>query len=119
MDIKGIGNDILNTYSELGKSQESQTDFEEIFNRAIEEQDDARLQDACEEFESYYVQQLFKEMRKTVPKGGLFEESNEQAIYEDMLDEEYSKVIGENRGFGIADALYRQLSPKFKGPTNE
>jgi Rod binding domain-containing protein len=27
-----------------------------------------------------------------------------------MLDEEYSKIISEGQGIGIADALYKQLS---------
>ncbi len=36
---------------------------------------------------------LFKEMRKTVPDGGLFEKSNAGEIYSEMLDEEYSKLF--------------------------
>lgn len=112
MDIKGIGNDITNTYSQITNSQGSEDEFQKIFDKAIEDQDDKQLKEACQEFEAYFVQNLFKEMRKTVPDGGLFESSNEGQIYEDMLDEEYSKTIAENNGAGIANALYKQLAPK-------
>lgn len=113
MDIKGIGSELINTYTDSSSSKDVETKFETIFEAALESQDDAELQKACEEYEAYYVQNLFKEMKKTIPKGGLFEDSNERDIFEDMLDEEYSKVISEGRGFGIADALYKQLNPKY------
>lgn len=113
MDVKGIGSDLLNTYTDSSNAKEVETKFETIFEAALESQDDQELQKAYEEYEAYYVQKLFKEMRKTIPEGGMFEESNERNIFEDMLDEEYSKVISEARGFGVADALYRQLNPKY------
>lgn len=112
MDISGIGNDLLNTYTDISKSSETESNFKDVFDKALESKDDEELMDACIEYEAYYVQQLFKEMRKTIPDGGLFEDSNEQDIYEDMLDEEYSKVMANNKGFGIANSLYKQLSPQ-------
>ena len=53
--------------------------------------------------------QMYKQMRKTVPEGGLFEKSPAREIFEDMLDEEIINNAKE-RGIGIADILYRQLS---------
>jgi len=112
MDIKGIGNDITNAYSQIKTSEDSEIEFQKIFDQAIGEHDDKALKEACQEFEAYFVQQLFKEMRKTIPEGGLIEASNEGQIYEEMLDEEYSKTISINNGMGIASSLYKQLSTK-------
>ncbi len=112
MDIKGIGNDISNAYSSISNSKQQEMEFQKIIDKAIKDRDDKQLREACEGFEAYYVQQLFKEMRKTVPDGGMFEKSNEGEIYKDMLDEEYSAVISKGSGTGIADSLYKQLSPK-------
>ena len=39
--------------------------------------DDKSLLKACQDFEAIFVQQLLKEMRKTVPKDGFIPESNE------------------------------------------
>ena len=112
MDIKGIGNDITNAYSQITNSEESENDFQKIFDQAIDNQDDEELKEACQEFEAYFVQRLFTEMRKTIPDGGLTESSSEGEIYEEMLDEEYSKTISQSSGIGIASTLYKQLSPK-------
>ena len=114
MDIKGIGNEITNAYTSVSNSEQNETKFQEIFDKAIKDKDDKELKEACESFEADFVQRLFTEMRKTIPKGGLFEGSNEEKIYQDMMDEKYSETISKNRGAGIADALYKQLSPKIK-----
>lgn len=112
MDIKGIGNDLTSLYTSTAASDASETKFKDIFDKALAQKDDAELKDACNQFEAYFVQQLFQEMRKTVPKGGLFEDSNEKGIYDNMLDEQYSKAISERGAAGISSALYKQLSPK-------
>ena len=119
MEIRGIGNDITNAYQGINESEQKATDFQKIIDQAIKEKDDQELKKACEEFEAYYVQQLFKEMRKTVPDGGMFEKSNEKDIYTDMLDTEYSSVVSKGSGTGIADVLYKQLSPKIHTKENE
>ena len=68
------------------------------------------LYEQCVEFESIFVKMMLKEMRKTVDKtdslvsGGFAED-----IYQDLLDNEYSKTMTKNAGFGLADSLYRQL----------
>jgi flagellar protein FlgJ len=110
MEISGIGSDLISTYSKISNSKDQESEFQKIFDRAIEEKNDEELKEACQEFEAYFVQQLFKEMRKTIPDGGLFEDSNEKKIYVDMLDEEYSKTISKRQAAGIADTLYKQLS---------
>lgn len=112
MEIKGIGSELTSLYSGNAASQASETQFKDVFEKALEQKDDAKLREACDQFEAYFVQQLFKEMRKTIPQGGLFENSNERGIYEGMLDEEYSNVISKRSSTGISNALYKQLSPK-------
>ena len=68
------------------------------------------LYEQCLEFESIFVKMMLKEMRKTVDKtdslvnGGFAED-----IYQDLLDNEYSKTMSNTAKFGLADMLYRQL----------
>lgn len=110
MEIKGIGNEISKAYSGVQASQESEDHFKKIMEEAMKTEDDKALESACKEFEAYYIQQLFTQMRKTVPDGGMFQESNERNIYEDMLYEEHAKNLSQGKGIGIADVMYRQLS---------
>lgn len=73
---------------------------------------DKALRSACEEFESYFMYSLMKEMRKTVPETAFMHGGRAEEIFRDMMDEEMAKRISHTpgAGIGIADMLYRQLS---------
>jgi Rod binding domain-containing protein len=71
----------------------------------------SKLYEQCQEFESIFLKMMLSEMQKTVDKsdslisGGWAEE-----IYQDQLDDEYSKSMAKTANFGLADQLYRQLA---------
>lgn len=90
--------------------EQSKGDFQEVLARAQREQDEPKLKQACQDIEAMFIQQMFKQMRATVPKGGLIPESMGTKIYEEMLDAEYSKLMASSPdNFGIAEMLYQQL----------
>lgn len=74
----------------------------------------AKLKDACSEFESIFMHQMLKEMRKTVDKknsmvyGGQAEE-----IFSDMLDQERAKEMK----IGLGDMMFSQLSQSIVNTT--
>ena len=63
------------------------------------------------EFEAIFIKQMLNVMRQTVDKSGLIEGGMAEEIFEDMLYDEYAKKMAESRQLGIADIIYRQLSP--------
>ena len=71
----------------------------------------SKLYEQCQEFESIFVKMMLTEMQKTVDKssdltsGGYGEE-----VFQDLLNDEYSKSMSKSADFGLADQLYRQLS---------
>jgi len=71
----------------------------------------SKLYEQCQEFESIFVKMMLKQMRATVDKSdSLLSGGWAEDIYQDMLDDEYSKTMAQNAGFGLADQLYRQLA---------
>ncbi|HEX2951304.1 MAG TPA: rod-binding protein [Armatimonadota bacterium] len=72
--------------------------------------DNAKLKDACQQFESYMLSQLFSTMRASIPEDGLLPRSQGEKIFQEMLDGEYTKEISRSQSIGIASLLYRQLS---------
>ena len=58
------------------------------------------LKQSCQDFEAIFIQSLFKEMRKTVPEGGLFPRSTATEMYRDMLDQEVAKKVAERQSIG-------------------
>jgi Rod binding domain-containing protein len=71
----------------------------------------SKLYAQCQEFESIFVKMMLKEMRNSVDKtDALLSGGWAEDIYQDMLDDEYSKSMAKNAGFGLADQLYKQLA---------
>jgi len=71
--------------------------------------DSERLKQACEDFESIFVDFMLQQMRRTVPENALFGGGHAEQIYTSMMDSELSKSISHQRGLGLADQMYRQL----------
>ncbi len=73
---------------------------------------DDELMDACKQFEAYFVEQMFKEMVKTIPS-----ESEGSGSMNSMLDYYKDQMIqgiaeetaDQNGGLGLAQMLYEQM----------
>ncbi len=65
-----------------------------------------KLKNACSEFESIFMHQMLKEMRKTVNKTGMVHGGQAEEIFSDMLDQERAKSMN----IGLGDILFMQLS---------
>ena len=76
------------------------------------QRDKQALKKSCQDFEAIFVQSMFQAMRKTVPEGGLFEESSPTKIYQDMLDQEIATQISRHQSLGLAEQMYRQMEKK-------
>lgn len=70
---------------------------------------DKELLDVCYEMESIFVGQMLKTMRKTVMETDFFGKSMAKDIFNDMLYDEYAKVMAQSDAFGLARQIYTQL----------
>lgn len=73
--------------------------------------EEAKLRDACEGFESIFLQKMWEQMRKNVKKEGYLHSKDEEA-YQSMFDTELAKKMASAGGIGLGDMLYEQLSQK-------
>jgi flagellar protein FlgJ len=70
---------------------------------------DRELLDVCYEMESIFVGQMLKTMRKTVMETDFFGKSMAKDIFNDMLYDEYAKLMAKSDAFGLARQIYDQL----------
>ena len=71
--------------------------------------DPEAVEQAAKQFESFFLAQILKNMRQTIPKDGLFEQGFSSEVYTEMLDQEYARSLSESGGIGLADVLQRQF----------
>jgi flagellar protein FlgJ len=102
-----IGNNLNfnNITSVLDASKNTNKLDEQLSN--TENMNDEELKEVCKSFETYFVEQMFKEMRKTVHSSD--EENEYMSYFGDMLYQDYAGKIAENNGIGIAKMLYESM----------
>ena len=71
----------------------------------------SKLYKVSQEFEAIFIKQMLNVMRKSVSKTGLLDGGMAEEIFEDMLYDEYAQKMAASGSFGIADMIYKQLSP--------
>ena len=89
--------------------------FQAALERAVADKDKEKLMTACKEFEQYFIQMMYKEMRKTVfrDEKSLIPKNAAEDYFQEMLDEQYSKVSTDQGGIGLAKFLYQQMSGQY------
>lgn len=74
--------------------------------------EDARLLEACQEFESLLVSQLLSGMRTNSLKSDFLEKGTEDEMFGGMLDQEIARTVSHQEGIGLANLLFEQLTGK-------
>ena len=80
--------------------------------RGAERDNPQRLRAAAEEFEAVMLNLMVKEMRKNVPDSPIFGKDTGREIFNEMLDDQYVRLMTQRGGIGLADMLVRQLKGK-------
>lgn len=117
MDISSINSynsDIIASSMKQKQEQQKVDSFADALNEAAASKDDIKLKEACKEFESYFINYIFKQMQNSVYSinngEGLIKRSQGEEIFTEMLNEQYSEKATEQGGIGLADMMYKQLS---------
>lgn len=74
----------------------------------------ARRHKALQELEGIFLHLLLKEMRKSVPQGGLLGDSPAQKMFTEMLDEVYAQQMAKSGQLGLAKAMGNQIDAQAK-----
>lgn len=116
MDIGGIGS----AYANYMTSQASNSKAETLQNKLAggsAATDEEELREACKEFESYFVEQVFNSMMKTTK---VFSDDEEDGYATKMVDyfkdfavQELCDKVTDGDGLGLANILYEQMKRNY------
>lgn len=99
--------DTSSIYSLYNTSASSNTSkLESLSSSSLENAEDEELLEACKSFETYFVEQVFKEMAKTVERS---DENEYTEYFGDMLYQQYAEDVTESGSLGIAQLLYESM----------
>ncbi len=113
MDISSL----TSGYTDLYVTQQSQTasKLESELDADFTQKTEDELMSACKEFEAYFLEMMFKEMMKTIPKD---EESssyttNIMDYYQDSMLQELAADSTDTNPLGLAQQLYEQMKRNY------
>ena len=88
----------------------SALDFAQIAQLKSNAQTDQEgsLSQVAQQFESIFINMMLQSMRKATERSGLMD-SDAAQTYESMFDQELALHLSEQGGFGVAEALERQM----------
>lgn len=125
MDIGSINSAFVNTVSDNAKAasnrlQDKARNLSDSFNTSgpagtvakKAEASDEELMDVCKEFEAYFIEQVFKNMKKSmVPRSDSMSgaDATLKDFYEDKLMSEYASGAARQSDNGLAQMLYEQM----------
>ena len=67
------------------------------------------MEKVARDFESIFINKLFESMRKAIPKSDLLD-SSAMDMYQTMMDQEMAKEMSKQKGMGIGEMVYNDLS---------
>ena len=126
MEIIGASNAQFRDFAMTQNRHETEMNqFRSLFDAALENAgqtgpdhegtvlDRAALRDAAEMFESFFLNMMFREMRRTsahLNENAFIPKSHAERIFTEMMDEQVAEDAARAGGIGIADMIYRQMT---------
>lgn len=75
----------------------------------VYDQNRESIREVAEKFESMFLSQMFGHMFKGIKSDGVMGGGNGEAIFRDMLVQEYGNQVSSAGGIGLSDSIERQL----------
>jgi len=116
MDISSIGGTNYAQQALTSLDQETKTteSFASVLENAQLSGNKTEIMQACKDFESYFMQIMFRQMRKTsmsLSEDSFLPVGRAEETFQDMLDEEYAKkAANTGGGIGLATFMYKQMT---------
>lgn len=110
MEIGSINSAFVNTVSDNAKA--ASNDLTKKLDKDMSDATDQELMDVCKEFEAYFIEQVFKNMKKSmVPQTESMSgaDATLKDFYEDKLMSEYAAGAAKQSENGLAQMLYEQM----------
>lgn len=115
MDISGIGSSAYASYIQEQNINETKLK-EQLNNTDYSTATEEELLDACKQFEAYFLEQVFKEMQKTVDcfkEDSSGSSDNLVSYFKDETIQQLAETSTETQGLGLAQMLYEQMKRNY------
>lgn len=101
-------------YASVMQSDQTNNLTNNLKNVGKSDATDDEMMEACKEFEAYMIEQVYKQMEKTIMKADE-EENDYEEYFGDMRIQEYAAMASEQGTFSLAQQLYDAMKTQSQG----
>ncbi|MEY8516532.1 rod-binding protein [Lachnospiraceae bacterium 29-84] len=115
LEVGGI-NSYFNYNTDTATATTSTSKLEDTLKNDLSGATDDELMSVCKDFESYFIEQMFKAMQKMVPDSGQDTSASTkqlQEFYKEQMVQSFAEQSTEGGGLGIAQVLYEQMKRNY------
>jgi len=109
MDISNLTSSYTELYSNSAQMSKLETTLKSADASGKSKMEDKELMDACKQFEAYFLEQVFKEMQKTVHRNDDSSQNSLMEYFEDRYVQQIAEDSTETNSLGLAQMLYEQM----------
>ncbi|MBQ7463693.1 MAG: rod-binding protein [Lachnospiraceae bacterium] len=115
IDSSYFSNYLNNVQDDAASKTAQYTSLKNRLNSTDKNTSDDELMDVCKQFEAYFIEQVFKEMEKTVPKSDMGYNSDDRLVnfFKDDVRQKLASKAGEQQGLGLAQMMYEQMKRNY------
>ena len=84
--------------------------YDTYYNNVTSSKED-ELMEVCKDFESYFVQKMFEEAKKSLENED--EKGEYMQYFSNMLNETYADAVVDGGGLGLAQQLYDSMKTQY------
>ncbi|MGN0308163.1 MAG: rod-binding protein [Lachnospiraceae bacterium] len=114
MELSGL-TDIYSSYLDQQIDNAQTSKLQSTITKDYSKATDDELMDVCKQFEAYFLEQVFKQMEKTILKDEESSGSTSTLVdyFKDSAIAELATQSTETQGLGIAQMLYEQMKRNY------
>lgn len=106
--MDALSSSLYARYSSVYDDQSSESLIKSLGSKQSDATDEEMLK-ACKEFEQYFIEQVIKEVKKTIPKDDLLGDNEYMNMFEDQMFQGVAEKITESGEIGLAKQLYDSM----------
>lgn len=118
MNINSINsmNTMYNDYIANSAASQKTARMEQLAKQGYDNASDDELMEVCKEFEAYFLEQVFKQMQKTVPESQFTSSSTSTLVdyFKDRAIQELAVQSTEQNSLGLAQMMYEQMKRNYE-----
>jgi flagellar protein FlgJ len=115
MDISSLNSAYTDAYASLANTQSTKQLESSLTTGASTASSEEELLDVCKQFESYFLEQVYKAMWKTVPQSEYSSNSTATLmdLQKDQMIQKMAESSTEQNGLGLAQTLFEQMKNNY------